>query len=144
MFLIFLGLTKKVEALTHHNLYLANRWEEHFASIFDNPDWPKNPSYYIHCPSQLDKTLAPEGHEIVVIGVPVAPGLDDSDSQRQEFAEQAIKHLESPSTANVANSFFMSLRAAIVIGRAPGVPPRPRARPGPRQKARRRSTWPSC
>ncbi|MDY6893742.1 MAG: phytoene desaturase family protein [Chloroflexota bacterium] len=94
MFLIFLGLTKKVEALTHHNLYLANRWEEHFASIFDNPDWPKNPSYYIHCPSQLDKTLAPEGHEIVVIGVPVAPGLDDSDSQRQEFAEQAIKHLE--------------------------------------------------
>ena len=42
--LMYIGLNKRIEGLEHHNLYLSDSWDEHFASIFDKPDWPENPS----------------------------------------------------------------------------------------------------
>ena len=109
MFLIYLGLNKKVDELIHHNFYFADGWDAHFDSIFDSPRWPENPSYYIHCPSRTDETSAPEGHETVFILVPVAPGLDDSDEQRQQFTEQIIDHFEK--------LIGMKLRDSIVVQR---------------------------
>ncbi|MDY6907261.1 MAG: phytoene desaturase family protein [Chloroflexota bacterium] len=94
MFMVYLGLTKKVDALCHHNLYFAHQWQEHFASIFDRPAWPQHPSYYVHCPSRTDDAVAPWGHENVLISVPVAPGLDDGDGRREQFADQVLAHLE--------------------------------------------------
>jgi len=94
MFLIYLGINKRIGALTHHNFYFATKWDEHFTSIFDSPCWPVNPSYYVHCPSKTEDTLAPTGCETVLILVPVAPGLDDNDERRQLFTEQIIGHFE--------------------------------------------------
>jgi phytoene desaturase len=94
MFMVYLGLSKRVDALCHHNLYFADRWQDHFASIFDRPAWPEHPCYYVHCPSKTDDTVAPEGHETVLISVPVAPGLDDGDGRREQFAEKIVAHLE--------------------------------------------------
>jgi len=93
-FLIYLGLKKKVPQLLHHNLYLDNSWHEHFHSIFVEPAWPANPSYYVCCPSKTDGSVAPVGSDNIFILVPVAPGLNDTDAIREKYFDKTISHLE--------------------------------------------------
>lgn len=93
-FLVFLGLGKKVKGLAHHNLFLAKNWDRHFSQIFENPKWPDNPSYYVSCPSKTDKTVAPKGKECLFILVPVASGLEDTDSIRAMYLDRVVSHLE--------------------------------------------------
>ena len=91
--LMHLGLDRKVPGLEHHTLYLSESWDEHFASIFDRPGWPSDPSYYIGCPSKTDPGVAPDGCENVFVLVPVAPGLDDSDEKRGALADSILDHM---------------------------------------------------
>ncbi|KPK62608.1 phytoene dehydrogenase [candidate division WOR_3 bacterium SM23_42] len=93
-FLVYLGLNRRLPGLLHHNLYLDPSWDEHFHSIFDEPAWPENPSYYVSCPSKTDKTVAPTGCENLFVLVPVAPGLEDNESIRNEYFTKTITHLE--------------------------------------------------
>jgi len=94
MFMIYLGLNKKLNALSHHNFHFAHQWEKHFATIFNTPSWPDNPSYYVHCPTKTDSTVAPEDQENMFILIPVAIGLNDSEAQRNKFSERIMNHLE--------------------------------------------------
>ena len=93
-FIIYMGLNKKLAQLQHHNLYFHGNWEEHFATIFDDPAWPDQYSYYVCCPSFTDKRVAPEGQENLFFLVPVAPGLEDSDPIREVFAQGVVEHFE--------------------------------------------------
>ncbi len=91
--IITLGINKKLPELDHHNLFFAHDWEKHFANIFENPDWPDNPSYYVCKPSHTDKKVAPKGCETLFILVPVAANLDDTN--REAYAQKIIDHLET-------------------------------------------------
>lgn len=93
-FIVYLGLDKKFEKLEHHNLYFNSSWEKGFDDVYKEPSWPENPSYYVHIPSRTDKSVAPLGHETMMILVPVASGLDDSDENREREAKKVIEHLE--------------------------------------------------
>lgn len=93
-FIIFLGIKKKIKALQHHNLYLAENWEDHFDAIFNKPSWPENPCCYIGCPSKTDPAVAPPGCENLFVLAPVAPGLDDSEEIKEKFSEMIISHIE--------------------------------------------------
>ncbi|WP_455383264.1 phytoene desaturase family protein [Salinispira pacifica] len=95
MFIIYLGLDRKLESLVHHNLYFSTPWDDHFSAIFDRPAWPENPCYYVSCASFDDPSVAPAGKENVFILVPVAAGLDDSDDRREQFADRILDHFES-------------------------------------------------
>jgi phytoene desaturase len=92
--LMYVGLNKRMEGLLHHNLFLSPSWDEHFRTIFDKPAWPREPSYYICCPSRTDPTVAPEGCENLFFLVPVAAGLDDTDEIRESYFRSTIEHLE--------------------------------------------------
>lgn len=92
--LIFLGVRGKIKNLEHHNLYFNPQWEDHFDTIFNNPGWPRKPSYYVGAPSVTDPSVAPANHENLFVLVPLAPGLDDNDEQRQKYADHVIDHLE--------------------------------------------------
>jgi len=92
--LMYVGLDRKLDCLEHHNLYLSDSWDEHFSSIFDKPEWPENPSYYVCCPSRTDPAVAPEGKENLFFLVPVAAGLDDTDDVREKYFRSTIEHLE--------------------------------------------------
>jgi phytoene desaturase len=93
-FLMYLGLNKKLNAAKHHMLYFNDSWEKHFKDVYEHPDWPDNPSYYVHVPSKTDSTLAPKGGETVIILVPVAPNLPDSEIMRKRFSRKIISHFE--------------------------------------------------
>ncbi len=93
-FIIYLGLNKKLNSLSHHNLVLSNDWTKHFNAIFDKPSWPDEPSYYVCAPSQTDPTTAPEGKENLFVLVPIASDLPETPEFREEFAQKIISHFE--------------------------------------------------
>ncbi|MBN2199750.1 MAG: phytoene desaturase [Candidatus Aminicenantes bacterium] len=94
MFLIYLGLDKKVDSLAHHNFYFARDWKSHFVSLFNKPSWPENPCYYIGCASKTDALICPANGECLFLLVPVSPDLDDSDERRESFEDAILGHCE--------------------------------------------------
>ncbi len=89
-FLTYLGVEGDLDELAHHTLVLPTDWDSHFASMFDEPRWPDDPAIYVNVPSRTDPTVAPEGHETVVVLVPIAPGLDDGPERRAAAREQVF------------------------------------------------------
>lgn len=104
---IYLGLKKKTKILEHHNLYFSNDWENGFKEVFDYKKWPNNPSYYIHVPSRTDASVAPKGMETIVILVPVAPYLNDSEDNRSRFFDKILNHLESVTGENIKKNIIV-------------------------------------
>ena len=94
MFLLYLGVKKRLEKLVHHNLYFQPDWNIHFDTIFKRPAWPAEPCFYVSCISKTDSGMAPPGCENVFVLVPAAAGLDDSDAVREAYADQVIRHVE--------------------------------------------------
>lgn len=100
---IYLGISKKLERLSHHNYVFSKHWDEHFDDMFVNPKWPKDPSIYICIPSKTDPTVAPAEGENIFALIPVAPGLDDSNEIRKEFLDLTIQKIEDISGENISD-----------------------------------------
>jgi phytoene desaturase len=91
----FIGLNKKLEGLLHHTLFFDQDFGLHSQEIYETPQWPSSPQFYISCPSKTDPTVAPAGHENLLILIPVAPGLEDTEEIRQKYFDIVMKRLES-------------------------------------------------
>ncbi|MCA9385063.1 phytoene desaturase [Candidatus Dojkabacteria bacterium] len=95
-FCIYLGISKQLHNLTHHNYYFQEdeEWDDHFSAIFGKKQWPKNPSVYICCPSKTDNQVAPKGQENIFMLIPVASGLNDTNEEREKLYNYSINILE--------------------------------------------------
>jgi len=93
-FLLYLGVKGKLPKLKHHTLYFGENWQQHFEDIFDKPQWPQQPSIYINKPSATDKTVAPKGHENVMVLVPIAARLKETPRWREMYADYILDYLE--------------------------------------------------
>ena len=91
----FVGLNKKLKGLLHHTLFFDQDFKLHANEIYENPQWPTMPQFYISCPSKTDTTVAPEGFENLMILMPVAPGLMDTSEIREKYFTQVIERLEA-------------------------------------------------
>ncbi len=94
MFLMYLGVKRRLERLAHHNLYFQEDWNTHFDTIFKRPAWPDEPCFYVSCITKTDPDMAPPGRENVFVLVPVAAGLDDNDAVRAAYADRVLGHIE--------------------------------------------------
>ena len=92
-YLCYLGVEGELPELAHHSLVLPEDWDQHFASIFDDPAWPEDPAYYVCHPSATDDTVAPEGHSNLFLLVPIAPGMDDGRTARTEMRDRLLADL---------------------------------------------------
>lgn len=92
--LYYIGVNKKLPKLQHHNLFFENDFEQHAKAIYEKPEWPENPLYYVCCPSKTDTTVAPEGMENLFLLIPVAPGLKDTEEIRERYFNELISRLE--------------------------------------------------
>lgn len=95
MFVAYLGVSKSLPSLEHHNLYFTEHWEEHFDTVFNKPSWPQRPCFYLSCISKTDTDSAPAGSENLFLLVPVAPGLDDTDEVREQYFDHVLEHVET-------------------------------------------------
>jgi phytoene desaturase len=92
--LFYLGVNKKLEGLHHHNLFFDADFDRHAVEIYDQPQWPSEPLFYVCAPSVTDPSVAPEGCENLFLLVPLAPGLEDSDEQRERYYDIIMDRLE--------------------------------------------------
>lgn len=92
--LFYLGVSKKIDKLRHHNLFFDEDFEQHAVEIYKEKKWPTNPLFYVCCPSKTDPTVAPEGNENLFVLMPIAIGLPDSEEIREEYYNALMKRLE--------------------------------------------------
>lgn len=95
MFILYLGVKRKIPQLAHHNLFFSADWDRHFQQIFETPQWPDNPSYYVSVASRSEEGMAAAGGENIFVLVPIAPGLETDEEHSRKYAEKVILHLEA-------------------------------------------------
>ena len=93
-FVVYLGVDRKLDQLTHHNVFLEYDWVQHFDQIFEQPAWPEKPAYYVCCPSRYDPLVAPKGKENIFITVPISAGIEDTPQIRKAYLQKIISHME--------------------------------------------------
>ena len=99
--LFYLGVDKKLEGLHHHNLFFDADFGRHAVEIYDQPQWPSDPLFYVCAPSVTDPSVAPEGKENIFILIPLAPGLEDSEAQREKYYDIVMGRLETLTGQNI-------------------------------------------
>ncbi len=92
--IFYLGLNKRVKNLLHHTLFFDEDFGLHAKEIYDDPKWPTAPQFYISCPSKTDPSVASEGHENLMILIPVATDLIDEATTREKYFDLIIDRLE--------------------------------------------------
>jgi phytoene desaturase len=93
--LFYLGINKKIKGLLHHTLFFDEDFALHAHEIYEKPQWPTAPQFYVSCPSKTDDTVAPEGCENMLILIPVAAGLNDDETTREKYFDIVMKRLEN-------------------------------------------------
>ena len=104
--LFYIGLDKKIDALAHHNLFFDVDFDAHAASIYDTPEWPEDPLFYVNLPSQSDPSMAPEGKEACFILIPIAPDLEDTPALRQQYLDMVLDRMEQLTDLSIKDSIL--------------------------------------
>lgn len=90
----YLGIDKKLSRLNHHTLFFDESLNDHANEIYEDPQWPTKPLFYVCCPSKTDNTVAPPGHENLFLLMPIAAGLNDNAETRDKYYSIMINRLE--------------------------------------------------
>jgi len=93
--LYFVGLNKKLKNIIHHSLFFDVPFEQHAKEIYNDPQWPTNPLFYVSVNSVTDNTVAPAGCDNMVLLMPVSSGLDnDDETTREKYFRRIISRME--------------------------------------------------
>ena len=92
--LYYLGVNKRLERLEHHNLFFDEDFGRHAQEIYETPQWPAKPLFYVSAPSRTDPSVAPAGSENLFLLIPVAPGLTDTPEIRERYYHVTMERLE--------------------------------------------------
>src|SRR5690606_9750990 len=90
----YLGIKKRLAHIRHHSLFFEEDLLLHSQEIYKTPQWPTKPLFYVCCPSQSDASVAPQGHENLFHHKPMAPGLPDSEEQREKYFDVMVDRLQ--------------------------------------------------
>lgn len=104
--LFYIGLDKKLDNILHHNLFFDENFDNHAEEIYTAPKWPSKPLFYACCPSVTDKSVAPEGCENLFFLIPVAPGLEDNESKREEYFNLLVNRFAKITGNEIKNNIL--------------------------------------
>lgn len=90
----YIGVNKRLKNLEHHNLFFDEDFGRHATEIYEHPQWPSKPLFYVSAPSITDPSVAPEGCENLFLLIPVAPGLADTPEVRERYYQLTMERLE--------------------------------------------------
>ena len=109
--LFYVGLNKKLDNITHHTLFFDVDFEKHGSEIYDNPQWPTEPLFYVSATSVTDSTVAPEGCENLFFLIPIAADLQgDDEATRDKYFEKILSRYE--------NRIGQEIKSAIIYKRS--------------------------
>jgi len=84
----FWGVDKVYPQVGPHTLFLVDNYKENFDSI-ERRVMPANPSVYLHAPTRLDPTTAPDGQDTLIGIVPVGHLGDHEENDWAHKIDQA-------------------------------------------------------
>ena len=99
--LYYIGVNKRLQNLEHHNLFFDADFGRHAMEIYEHPQWPSKPLFYVSAPSKTDPSVAPEGCENLFLLIPVAPGLEDTPEVRERYYHLTMERLERLTGQNI-------------------------------------------
>lgn len=92
--LYYVGVSKKLKNLLHHNLFFDADFARHAADIYDEPAWPQNPLFYVCAPSVTDASVAPAGHENLFLLVPVSTEIEETEAIKEKYFNLLVDRIE--------------------------------------------------
>ncbi len=92
--IFYLGIGKKLQGLEHHNLFFDENLKAHGQQIYDTPQWPEKPLFYVCAPSLTDPSVAPQGKENLFILMPLATDIEDNEATRAKYLEIILQRIE--------------------------------------------------
>jgi phytoene desaturase len=94
-FLYYLGINKRLKNLEHHNLFFDADFNLHAKEIYETPQLPSKPLFYVSMPSKTDPSVAPENCENLFVLIPIATDLtDDTEGVREHYFNLVMDRLE--------------------------------------------------
>lgn len=94
-YLLYFGLNKTYTEQPIHNYLMGPDFKGHMNAVFQSKQLPKDPSIYIFNPSVVDTSLAPQGHSVLYVLVPVPAGSDIEWDDVDDWREEIIGRLEA-------------------------------------------------
>jgi phytoene desaturase len=94
-FMLYLGINKPLQ-LPHHTILFAEDYKQNVDEMTKEMKLSEDPSIYVHNPSKLDPTLAPEGKSALYVLMPV-PNLQSDinwEDEKQGIRENILSRLE--------------------------------------------------
>ena len=104
--LFYLGVNKKLNNIEHHTLFFDKDFKLHANEIYEDPKWPTDPLFYMSCSSLTDATTAPEGMENIVLLIPIAPGIKDTDEIREKYLSLLLERLHELTGNDIADNII--------------------------------------
>lgn len=104
--LFYVGFDKKLKNVEHHNLFFDTDFEKHAEEIYDHPQWPSDPLFYVNFPSITDTSMAPKGCETGFFLIPIAPGLEDTPELREQYFDIILDRFNTCTGQDVKNSII--------------------------------------
>ncbi|MEN9334049.1 MAG: hypothetical protein RLY35_1229 [Bacteroidota bacterium] len=101
--LFYVGLNTQLPGLQHHNLFFDQSFDVHAEEIYDHPQWPSDPLFYLCCPSKTDPTVAPQGSENIFLLIPVAPGLESDEELRDQYWNKMCTQIQKKTGVDIRN-----------------------------------------
>ncbi len=101
--LFYIGVNKQLPNLLHHVLFFDEDFKEHAREIYEKPQWPSKPLLYVSTTSKTDPSVAPGDSENLMVLIPVAPGLEDSDETRSRYYDIVMDRLEAFTGTDIRN-----------------------------------------
>lgn len=91
--LFYFGLNKPLNTAHVHNFYIGESLDKHMNDLFVEHKLSDDPAFYVFNPSLIDETLAPEGHGVAYVLVPVPSADKISRKEYLTYAEKIKKLL---------------------------------------------------
>jgi len=105
--LFYIGINKKLKDIQHHSLFFDEDFNKHSDEIYNRPQWPEKPLFYVCCASKTDSSVAPEGGENLFFLIPVAPGLEDAEEIRERYFNLLMDRFESVTGETIRKSIVV-------------------------------------
>lgn len=92
-FMLYLGLDTIYKELPHHNILFSPDYRSNVREISESYQLSMDPSVYIHNPSVIDPTLAPQGHSALYILVPITNNRSgiNWDEEKSSYRDLILK-----------------------------------------------------
>ncbi len=112
--LYYVGLNKKLQHVTHHSLFFDVDFDKHGKEIYDDPQWPTEPLFYVSATSVTDNTVAPPGCENLFFLIPVAAGLQgDTEELRDKYFDKIVQRFEKYTGEKISDAIIYKRTYAV-------------------------------